>query len=126
GKRSFVEEVAHLLNCEARFSEAVYLALIFKEPSITKVHPERQWGKLINYENFSPIELLNYFSFRRSMLHAVLQPLSEKDWLRIVREIHKQRQETVYLQVRKLLLHELHHLDLIEARVDKLVRKSKY
>ncbi|MCE9646603.1 MAG: hypothetical protein K8S20_11445 [Chloroflexi bacterium] len=47
GQRSFVEILAHLLNCEARVSEGVVQALLVEEPILADIHPERQLGKLL-------------------------------------------------------------------------------
>ena len=41
GERSFGEVLAHLVHCEARSSEAIYLALLANEPLFPDVHPER-------------------------------------------------------------------------------------
>jgi hypothetical protein len=123
GKRSFVEETAHLLNCEARTSEAIYLALLLKEPFLNDVHPERLWGSLVHYESFIFADLLVYFTLRRKTLLAVLKPLSEEAWSRVVREEGKTRKESVYWKARALALHELHHLDLIETRLSEAAVK---
>lgn len=116
GKRSLIGEVRHLLNCEARASEAICLALVLKEPSITSIHPERQWGELISYEELSFATLLTYFEVRRAILVSVLQSLPETSWQRVVQESGKKRKESVYWKARALVLHECHHLELIDTR----------
>jgi len=45
GERSFTEDMAHMLNGEARSSEMIYQALLADEPSFANIHPERDWGK---------------------------------------------------------------------------------
>ena len=47
GERSMTEVVAHLLHSEARGSEAIYLALVSREPVLANVHSERQFGRLV-------------------------------------------------------------------------------
>jgi len=44
GERSSAEDLAHLVNCEARSSEAIYLALLADEPVFVDIHPERRLG----------------------------------------------------------------------------------
>ncbi len=115
GERSFTEVVAHLLHCEARTSEAIYLALLTDEPLVADVHPERQWGKLVRYDLLECTDLLAYFSLRRTVLQRVLTSLTAAQWARTIREAGKQRQETVYWQARALALHELAHVSEIES-----------
>lgn len=118
GERSFTEIIAHLLHCEARTSEAIYLALLTDEPLMVDVHPERQWGKLVRYDLLEGAELLAYFSLRRKVLQRVLTSLTETQWARTIREEGKQRQESVYWQARSLALHELEHVLEIENRLN--------
>ena len=120
GKRSFFEELSHLVNCEARTSEAIYLALLIKEPYLLSVHPERQWGKLISYEDSSFRDLLSYFKFRRNILLSVLQPLSGQAWSKVVHEKNKKRKESVYWKARALAVHEMQHLEVIKVRLSHL------
>jgi hypothetical protein len=115
GERSFTEVLAHLLHCEARTAEAIYLALMVNEPLLAAVHPERHIGKLLRYDQQPFDDLLAYFKFRRTVLLRVLGELTEKQWARTVREPGKQRQESVYLQARVQALHEADHLAAVEA-----------
>jgi hypothetical protein len=117
GQRSATEVLAHLLNCEARSSEAIYAALLVNEPEVIEIHPERQWGKLLQYQQFTFAELLAYFTLRRTVLVRVLSTLKPKQWQRTGREAGKQRQETVYWKARALALHEAEHLAELEAKV---------
>lgn len=117
GERSFSEAMAHLLNCEARSSEAITLALMLKEPMLAHVHPERDLGKLLQYENFPFNELLKYFKFRRKVLLEVLNSLKDRQWSRAIRQEGKQRKETVYWQARGLALHELEHIEDLERKL---------
>lgn len=59
GERSFVQALGHLVNCEARSSEAIYLALLLEAPLLANVHPERQFGKLIRFDQLSSADLLH-------------------------------------------------------------------
>ena len=117
GERSFVENLAHLVNSEARSSEAIYLALLVDEPFLAPVHSERQWGKLVRYDVLPFTELLAYFKTRREVLLRVLNGLDDGQWSRTVREASKKRQESVYWKARALALHELEHLTDLEAKL---------
>ncbi len=111
GERSFAEDMAHLINSEARSSEAIYLALLVNEPLLADVHSERQFGKLLRFDLLPFVDLLAYFRLRRAILLRVLAGLVENQWVRTVREAGKQRQESVYWRARALALHEAEHLD---------------
>jgi hypothetical protein len=116
-KRSLLEELVHLIHCEARLSEAIYLALIADKPLLTDVHPEHQWGHLMRFDCLPFDELLSYFGVRRVILLGVLSKLPEQAWLRTVRESSKKRQESVYWKTRTLALHEQHHINSIQVRL---------
>ena len=49
GERSFTEGLAHIINCEALTAEAIYLALLVKEPTLASIHAERDLGKLLRF-----------------------------------------------------------------------------
>ncbi len=115
GDRSFMEILAHIVNCDERTNESIYVALLLKEPLVLDIHPERQWGKLLHYEQGDAAELLAYFSFRRKTLLRILNGLSEAQWARTIQEAGKQRKETVYLLARVQAMHEVHHLAEIES-----------
>ncbi len=117
GERSFTEELAHLLNCEARSSEAIYLALLVDEPLFVDIHPERQLGKLLRYDQFAFGDLLAYFKLRRAVLLRVLASLAEAQWSRTIREEGKKRKESVYWRARSIAMHELEHLLDIESKL---------
>jgi hypothetical protein len=114
GERSFIEDLAHLLNGEARNSEAIYLALLADEPVFANIHPDRNYGKLLRYDLNGCSELMAYFKLRRNVLLRVLSSLTESQWSRSIRETGKQRKESVYWRARSLAMHELDHLsDLV-------------
>jgi hypothetical protein len=119
GERSFIQCLAHLLNCEARSSEAIQLALLAKEPVFASIHPERDLGKLLRYDLMPFQKLLSNFEFRRTVLIHVLNSLKEKQWSRVIREEGKQRRESVYWKARGLALHELEHLQDLERKLNK-------
>ena len=110
GERSFTEDLAHLLHCEARSSEAIYLALLADEPLFVDIHPEREFGKLLRYDLLEFSDLLDYFKFRRTVLLRVLGSLTEEQWSRSIREEGKKRKESVYWRARSIAMHELEHL----------------
>jgi hypothetical protein len=65
GERSLVESLAHLINSEARASEAIYLALLLDKPELADIHSERDWGRLLRYDLQDFDDLLAYFKLRR-------------------------------------------------------------
>ena len=117
GERSFTEDVAHLVNCEARTAEIIYLVLLVDKPLIVDIHPERQWGKLMRHELMDCADLLRYFRFRRAVLLRVLHSLTDSQWSRTIRQEGKQRQESVYWQARTLALHELEHVTDLTQKI---------
>lgn len=117
GERSPRQVLVHLLNCEARASDAIYSALLLRAPLVPRIHPERDWGKLMRYEQFGYDELLDYFRFRRQVLLGVLQGLNEKRWARQIRQEGKQRRETVYLLARGTAVHETEHIQDIKRKL---------
>lgn len=116
GERSFIELVAHILNCDDRTTETIYEALLLKEPLVANIHVERDWGKLLRYEQFEAAELLAYFKVRRVALVRVLNELTNAQWGRVIREEGKQRKESVYWRARGQALHEAEHIDQIATR----------
>lgn len=117
GERSFIENVAHLINCESRSAETIIAALTLNEPLILNIHPERQVGKLLHLEDLPLADLLAYFKFRRAVLLRVLNGLTDAQWKRVVRAEGKERKESVYWQARGLALHESEHLTEMETKV---------
>ena len=115
GRRTSTEVLAHMLHCEARGSEAIYLALMLNEPEVAPVHAERQWGKLVRYDLRPFAEMAAYFRFRRAVLLRVLSGLDAKKWSRAIREAGKARRESVYMGARGMAMHENGHLGELEA-----------
>jgi hypothetical protein len=120
GDRSFVQDLVHLLNSEARSSEAIYLALLADEPLLVNVHPERQWGKLLRFDQFKFLDLLAYFKLRRRLLLGILESQTESQWGRVVREEGKLRNGSVYWKARSLALHEGELLAYLEGKLDRI------
>lgn len=118
GERSFTEDLAHLIHCEARSSEAIYLAVLMDEPVFPDVHPERQWGRLLRLDLFSFQDLLVYFKFRRAVLLRVIASLTEEQWTRVIREEGKKRKESVYWRARTIAMHELDHLADLQRKLN--------
>lgn len=119
GERSFNEVLGHLINTEALASQAIYLALLLDEPSLPAIHAERDLGKLLRFDLLPITQLIEYFSLRRGVLLRVLEPLTDAQWARCVREERKQRRESIYWRARALALHELEHLQDLESKLDK-------
>ena len=97
-------------------SEAIYLALLVKEPELAPIHAERDLGKLLRFERLPWADLLGYFKVRRAVLLGVLEGLKAAQWARVVREAGKQRKESVYWRARGLALHEAEHVGELEGR----------
>jgi hypothetical protein len=119
GERSLIETLAHLVNSEARTSEAIYSALLMDEPLIANIHSERDWGQLLRHDLSDFDELLVYFKFRRTVMLRVLSKLKEAQWSRTICEEGKQRKETVYWRARSLALHEAEHAGDLELKLKK-------
>ncbi|MFT3893610.1 MAG: DinB family protein [Anaerolineales bacterium] len=117
GERSFIETVTHLINCEAITAKSVYLALLRDKPLVSDIHPERDLGKLLHFEQLPFSELLAYFKVRHTVLLRVLGSLNDKKWSRSVREEKKQREETIYWIARSQALHEMEHLLELEKKL---------
>ncbi len=116
-ERSLTEDVAHLINSEARTSEAIYLALLVDEPLIADIHSERDWGKLLRFDLLDFPELLVYFKIRRKVLLRILSALTEAQWSRPIREEGKKRKESIYWRARSLALHESEHVSDLERKI---------
>ena len=116
GERSLTEDLAHMINGEARSSEMIYQALLANEPIFADIHPDRHWGKLLRFDLLDFKDLLAYFKLRRTVLLRVLSGLKEEDWSRCVRDEGKQRKETVYWRARTIAMHELDHLGVLESK----------
>jgi hypothetical protein len=119
GERSFIETLAHILNCEVITAESIYLALMLKEPVMPRFHAERNLGKLLQLDQMPFEELIAYFKFRRAVLMRVLGSLNDKQWSRVIREEGKQRKESVYWRARGQALHELEHVLDLERKLSK-------
>lgn len=118
GERSFIENVAHLLNTESRSADAIFPALLTNEPPLHPIHAERDWGNLMHYEQYPLADLLAYYKFRRMVMLKVLSSLTDAQWSRVMIEQGKQRKESVYRQARGLALHELEHLTDLESKLN--------
>lgn len=116
GERSMTQNLAHIINCEARSTEAMLAALLLPEPLIPQIHPERQLGKLWRMDTYPYAQLLAYFTFRRQLMLGVLRSLTDKQWARRIQEPGKQRRESVYWQARSQALHEDEHLAEMEGQ----------
>lgn len=123
GERSFTEAVAHLINCEARSSEAIYLALLADEPILIDIHAERDLGRLLRFDLLPFAELLAYFKLRRRVLLRVLESLTQEKWSSCIREKGKQRKESVFWRARGQAYHEFEHLRDLETKLNRISYK---
>lgn len=111
GERSFKRDLTHLIYCAERGTDPIFHALIRKEPFIPRIHAERDWGALMQYEAFEIPELMAYFNFRRAALLRILHGLKRPQWDRSVRRQGVKRTESVYHWARGLCVHEYGHLE---------------
>jgi len=125
GERSFIQDLVHLLNSEARFPEAVCLALLANEPFFVDLHPERALGQLLHYAQFPFADLLAYFRLRLIFILSVLNSLTATQWSRTIREEGKKRRESVYWRARALALHEHEHMDDLTRKLTGTVGADK-
>ena len=119
GERSFKRDLTHLIYCAERGADPIHQALLLDEPFMPRIHAERDWGALMNYEAFDIAELMAYFRFRRAALLRILRALSREQWERAVRREGVKRSESVYYSARGLCLHELSHLEDLASKLGK-------
>ena len=117
GRRSFRENIIHILNMEELNLMLLAQALIIDKPEVLKIHSERDIGKLKIFEPLSTKELLSYFKLRRKILLNLLQSLSREQWSRVIIEKNKTRQESVYWRTRTLALHEYEHIQIMNLQI---------
>lgn len=120
GERSFKRDLTHLIYCAERGSIPIYYALAANEPFMARIHAERQWGKLLRYEDFDLPDLFAYFSFNRRALLNVLRALRPQQWERNVQPEGKKRKESVYYAARGLCVHEFGHLEDLTGKMERL------
>lgn len=120
GERSFKRDLTHLIYCAERGTEPLFHALILNEPFVPRIHAERDWGALMQYEAFDIAELMAYFNFRRAALLRILRDLKRAQWDRSVRREGVKRKESVYHWARGLCVHEYGHLEDLTGKLAKL------
>lgn len=120
GERSFKRDLIHLIYCAERGTIPMYYGLTAKEPLMPRIHAERQWGKLLRYEDSELPDLFAYFNFNRRALLNVLRGLTPEQWERTVQPEGKQRKESVYYLARGLSVHEYGHLEDLRGKMEKL------
>lgn len=120
GERSFKRDLTHLIYCAERGTDAIFLALLLKEPFAPRIHAERDWGALMRYEAFEIAELMAYFAFRRAALLRVLHGLKRAQWDRAVQREGLKRTESVYHWARGLCVHEYGHLEDLTGKLTML------
>ncbi len=117
GERSFKRDLTHLIYCAERGADPIHHALLLKDAFMPRIHAERDWGALMQYEAFDIAELMVYFVFRRTALLRILQGLSPQQWERTVRREGVKRVESVYYSARGLCVHELGHLEDLAGKL---------
>ena len=117
GERSFKRDLTHLTYCAERGADPIHHALLLEDAFMPRIHAERDWGALMQYEAFEFAELMAYFDFRRRVLLRILTDLSRGQWQRSVRREGVKRAESVYYSARGLCLHELGHLEDLAGKL---------
>jgi hypothetical protein len=117
GERSFKRDLTHLIYCAERGTDPIFHALLLKEPFMPRIHAERDWGALMQYEAFDIPELMAYFNFRRAALLRILHGLKRVQWDRSVRREGVKRKESAYHWARGLAVHELGHLEDLAGKL---------
>lgn len=117
GKRSFRENLIHLLNVEYLNKMIITQALTIVKPLVLPLHAEKDIGKLSLFESLSTNELLSYFKLTRKILLKLLVSLSEEQWSRQILEKNKSRQESIYWRIRLLALHEFEHISIMKLQL---------
>lgn len=125
GERSFKRDLTHLIYCAERGSEPLFYALLLEEPFVPRIHAERDWGALMQYEAFEIAQLMAYFAFRRAALLRILHRLKRAQWDRSVQREGVKRSESVYYSARGLCLHEYGHLEDLNGKLA-LLRAGKF
>ena len=118
GKRSFIEDVTHLINVEAIGSRSIFYPLMISDPILGKVHPEKDFGNLMKFDELEFEELLNYFTTRRKILLRVLKSLKPNDWSKTSAQEGRKNKDTIYRSARGLSIHEYEHLEKIKERLE--------
>ena len=119
GERSFKRDLTHLCYCAERGGAPIHHALLLDQPLMPRIHAERDWGKLMRYEDFAIAELFAYYDFQRKALLRILRRLSPEQWQRSARREGVQRLESVYYSARGLCLHEMEHLEDLATKLGK-------
>lgn len=117
GERSFKRDLTHLIYCAERGADPIHQALLLRDALMPRIHAERDWGALMQYETFEIAELMAYFSFRRRALLRILTRLSRGQWERTARREGVKRAESVYSSARGLCIHELGHLEDLAGKL---------
>ncbi len=116
---SLIDHVAHLLHCEQISTQAIYQALLQSNSAIVDIHPERQFGKLVQFNQLSLLELTQLFVIKRKLLIQVLNNLTIEKWQHQIIKSNKKPQ-SVYLLSRSLALHEADHILFLQGNSSKI------
>ena len=103
--------LAHLRSCADVWGASIEAMLAQDRPTLPYRHP-RQWIKKTNYPDLSFHESFQAFQMQRKKLLKILKSLSFEDWSRAA--MIKNREHTVFSQIRRMALHENVHCQQIE------------
>ena len=112
GEWSAVEILAHLHGCGEAWTPSIFRMLTEEHPSFTEIHP-RQKAKKESYAQLDFETLVTAFSQRREALLQKMKGLPAEDWQRGARINRQER--TVFSHIRRMAMHEVGHLEQMEA-----------
>jgi hypothetical protein len=104
--------LAHVRACADVWGDSIERMLAEENPTVPYRHP-RQWIKKTDYPQLPFRESLKAFTAQRKKLLKVLKRLSFEDWLRSAKI--KGHEHTVFMQVRRMAIHENVHCEQIES-----------
>jgi len=103
--------LAHLRACVDVWGDSIERMLSEENTTVPYRHP-RQWIKKTNYRELVFDDSLKTFIIQRKKLLKVLKRLSFEEWSRSA--MIKGREHTVFIQVRRMAMHENVHCEQIE------------
>lgn len=108
--------LAHLRACADVWGKSILAMLVEDKPTLRYVSP-RTWMRKTNYLDQEFHSSLQAFANQRTDLLASLSSLASEDWSRAATFTGtvRGRDQTVFSYARRIVDHELQHLDQIES-----------
>jgi hypothetical protein len=122
-KRSFHQDIIHLIHCDHSSTWKIYQAMLVKNPLLINIHPEKDWSKVLFLNKLSVEELIALFLLKRKLLMELLNSIDEKSWSNQFTIKGNSTPNTVYKEVRSLAIHEDNHLKILNSRIVEFLTK---